>query len=60
MGNNIKFQDLDLSLEEEIDLIKFIARKRNIKNYKQKSTNELLQTIKEIKVTKNSLKIRKQ
>ena len=49
MGNNIKLQDLDLSLEEERDIIKFIARKRNIKNYKRKSTNELLQTIKENK-----------
>ena len=49
MGNNIKLQDLDLSLEEERDIIKFIARKRNIKNYKRKSTIELLQTIKENK-----------
>ena len=46
MGNSIKFQDLDLSLEEERDIIKFIARKRNIKNYKRKSINELLQNIK--------------
>ena len=29
MGNNIKLQDLDLSLEEERDIIEFIARKRN-------------------------------
>ena len=49
MGNNIKLQDLDLSLEEQRYIVKFIARKRNIKNYKLKSTNELLQTIKEIK-----------
>ena len=49
MGNNIKLQDVDLSLEEEKNIIKFIARKRNIKNYKRKSTNELLQTIKEKK-----------
>ena len=49
MGNNIKPQDLDLSLEEETDIIEFIARKRNIKNYKCKWTNELLQTIKENK-----------
>ena len=49
MENNIKLQDLDLSLEEERDILEFIARKRNIKNYKRKSTNELLQTIKENK-----------
>ena len=28
MRNNIKLQDLDLSLEEERDIIKFIARKK--------------------------------
>ena len=38
MGNNIKLQDLNLSLKEERDIIEFIARKRNIKNYKRKST----------------------
>ena len=46
MRNNIKLQDLDLSLEKERDMIEFIARKRNIKNYKRKSSNELLQAIK--------------
>ena len=49
MGNNIKLQDLDLSLEEERDIIEFIARKRNIKKYKHKTNNELLQSIKENK-----------
>ena len=49
MRNNIKLQDSDLSLEEERDIIELIARKRNIKNYKRKSTNKLLQTIKENK-----------
>ena len=49
MGNNVKLQDLDLSLEEERDIIEFIARKINIKDYKRKSTNELLLTIKENK-----------
>ena len=28
MGNNIKLQDLDLTFEEERDIIEFIARKR--------------------------------
>ena len=49
MGNNIKLQNLDLSLEDERDIIELIARERNIKNYNRKSTNVLLQTIKENK-----------
>ena len=59
MGNNIKLQDLDLSLEEERDIIKFIARRRNIKNYKRKSTNELLKTIKENKGNQKQSKNKK-
>ena len=59
MGNNIKLQDLDLSLEEERDIIEFIARKRNIKNYKRKSTNKLLQTIKENKGNQKQSKNKK-
>ena len=59
MGNNIKLQDLDLSLEEERDIIKIIAKKRNIKNYKRKSTNELLQTIKENKGNQKQSKNKK-
>ena len=59
MGNNIKLQDLNLSLKEERDIIEFIARKRNIKNYKGKSTNKLLQTIKENKVNQKQSKNKK-
>ena len=59
MGNNIKLQDLDLSLEEERDIIEFIAIKRNIKNYKRKSTNKLLQTIKENKGNQKQSKNKK-
>ena len=59
MGNNIKLQDLDLSLEEERDIIELIARKRIIKNYKRKSTNELLQTIKENKSNQKQSKNKK-
>ena len=59
MGNHIKLQDLDLSLEENRDIIKFIARKRNIKNYKRKSTNELLPTIKENKGNQKQSKNKK-
>ena len=46
---DIKLADLKLSQEESRDIIEFLARKRNIKNYKRKSRNELLQAIKENK-----------
>ena len=41
--------DLNLSSEGSRDIIEFLARKRNIKNYKRKSSNELLHAIKENK-----------
>ena len=41
MGNNIELQDLDLSLEEERDIIEFIAQKRGA------TTKKLLSTIKQ-------------
>ena len=59
MGNNIKLQDLDLSLEEERDIIEFLARKRNIKKYKHKTNNELLQSIKENKGNQKQSKNKK-
>ena len=46
---NLNLADLKLSQEELRDIIEFLARKRNIKNYKRKSSNELLQVIKENK-----------
>ena len=46
---DLKLVDLNLSLEESRGIIKFLTRKRNIKNYKCKSINELLQAIKENK-----------
>ena len=46
---NLNLADLKLSKEESKDIIKFLARKRNIKDYKHKSSNELLQTVKENK-----------
>ena len=49
---NIKLADLNLSQEESRDIIEFLAKKRNIKNYKRKSSYELLQTIKEKKINK--------
>ena len=38
-----------LSPKESRDMIEFIAKERKIKNYKRKSSDELLQTIKENK-----------
>ena len=38
-----------LSREESRDMIEFLAKKRKIKNYKCKSSDELLQAIKENK-----------
>ena len=44
---NLNLADLKLSQEESRDIIEFLAKKRNIKNYKRKSRNELLHTIQE-------------
>ena len=47
--DNLNLTDLNLSSEGSRDIIEFLARTRNIKNYKRKSSNELLRTIKENK-----------
>ena len=47
--DNLNLADLNLSLEESRDITEFLAKKRNIKNYKCKSSNELLRDIKENK-----------
>ena len=56
---DIKLADFNLSQEESRDIIEFLARKRNIKNYKRKSSNELLQAIKENKNNKQQSKNKK-
>ena len=43
----ITFKDLNLSSEDSRDIIEFIAQKRNVNNYKDKSDVELLSAIKE-------------
>ena len=55
----LKLADLNLSLEESRDIIEFLARKRNIKNYKRKSSNELLHAIKENKSNEQQSKNKK-
>ena len=53
---NLNLTDLKLSQEDSRDIIEFLARKRNIKNCKRKSSNELLQAIKEKKINKQQHK----
>ena len=53
---NLNLADLKLPQEESRDIVEFLARKRNIKNYKHKSSNELLQAIKEKKINKQQSK----
>ena len=45
--DNLNLADLNLSKEDSRDIIELLARKRNIKNYKRKSNDKLLQTLKE-------------
>ena len=51
---NIKLGDLYLSKEESKDIIEFLAKKRNIRNYKSKSSDRLYKNFK--KQTKNKQK----
>ena len=50
---DIKLGDLYLSKEKLKDIIELLAKKRNIKNHKSKSSDKLY------KIFKNNLKIRK-
>ena len=43
----ITFRDKSLSPEESRDITEFIAKKRNVNNYKDKSNAELLSAMKE-------------
>ena len=52
---NIKLGDLYLSKEESKDIIEFLARKRNIKDYKNKSSDRLYKIFK--KQSKNRKRI---
>ena len=47
MENLENLADLKLSQEESREIIEFLAKKRNIEDYKRKSSNELLRAIKE-------------
>ena len=58
--DNLILKDLKLSKEDSRDIIELLAKKTNIKNYKRKSDDKLLQAIKENNTSKNNLKIRKE
>ena len=53
---NLSLAYLKLSQEDSRDIIELLARKRNIKNYKRKSNDKLLQAIKEKKINKQQPK----
>ena len=53
--DSIKLGDLYLSKEESRKIIEFLAKERNIKNYKSKSSNKLFKTFK--KQSKNKKRI---
>ena len=50
---DIRLGYLNLSSEESRSIIEFLTKKRNINNYKRKSSNILLRTIKEHKSKNN-------
>ena len=49
---------MKLSHKDLRDIIELLVKKRNIKKYKRKSSNELLQAIKEKKINKQQHKIK--
>ena len=57
--DDLNLTDLNLSSEESRDIIEFLARNRNIKNYKPKLSNELLRAIKESKSNQQQSKNKK-
>ena len=57
--DNLNLTDLNLSSEKSRDIIEFLTRKRNIKNYKRKSSDELLRVIKENKNNQQQSKNKK-
>ena len=57
---NLSLADLKLSQEDLRDIIELLAKKRNIKKYKRKSNDKLLQAIKGNKINKQQHKIKKE
>ena len=50
---DLTLEDLNLSLEESRYIIEFLAQKRGVNNYKHKSNDELLHSLKEYKSKSN-------
>ena len=50
--DNLNLKDLKLTKKDSRDIIELLAKNRNIKNYKCKSNDKLLQAIKENKTPK--------
>ena len=50
---DIKLEDLYLTKEELKDIIQFVAKKRNIKNYKSKLSDRLYKIFKKQSKNKN-------
>ena len=46
MMESINLNDLELSLQQSRDIIKFLTRKRNVSNYERMTNEELLSTLK--------------
>ena len=57
--DNLNLKDLKLSKEDSRDIIELLSKKRNIKNYKRKSDDKLLQAIKENNTPKKQPKNKK-
>ena len=57
MAESINLKGLYLSLEESTDIIKFLARRRNVSNYERMTNEELLSTLK--KTSQKQLKLGK-
>ena len=47
MMEDLNLKDLNLTLQESKDVIRFLTRKRGVNNYKRKSNDELLHALKE-------------
>ena len=56
---NLNLKDLKLYKEDSRDIIEILEKKGNIKNYKRKSDDKLLQAIKENKTPKKQHKNKK-
>ena len=57
--DNLNLKDLKVFKEDSRDIIEVLAKKRNIKNYKRKSDDKLLQAIKENNTPKKQPKNKK-